>query len=179
MTEKLFKDDELAVAVKADAAEDIKNAYCTLGWQLKDEYGDNSYRDIIHMDFARPHLIEGKDRLQLLQVRYEVNLNFIARAHRRVGARAAVLAALLIIVGLTLAAFGIFNIINAPSPLFTIGGAVLIVSGAAFFAIAAYSCNILLRRDRERYGTITAVLRENIRSILKEAAQITGVRRED
>lgn len=179
MTEKLFKDDELAVAVRADAAEDIKKAYCTLGWQLKDEYGDGSYRDIIHMDFTRPHLIEGKDRLQLLQVRYEVNLNFIARARRRVGARAAVLAALIIIVGLAFLAFGIYNVINAPSVMFIVGGAVLILSGVAFFGIAAYACSVLLQRDRERIGKLIVIFKENIGSILKESAAITGVRLED
>lgn len=174
MREELFTYDNLAVAVKADAADEIKTAYCTLGWRLEDEYGDDSYGDIIHMDFVRPHFIRGKDRLQLLQVRYEVALNFIARAHRRVGARAAAVAALLIIVGLSLAGFGAYCIVSAPSPVFVGGGIALAVAGAAFFAIAAYAGRTLLARDRVRCASITAILSENISAILSEAAHITG-----
>ena len=70
MSEQLFSDDKLSVAVKADASDEIKRAYCTFGWKLEDEYDDGNYRDIIHMEFSRPHFIKGKDRLQLLQVRY-------------------------------------------------------------------------------------------------------------
>ena len=35
MEEKFFKDDKLSVAIKADVAEEIKGAYCALGWELK------------------------------------------------------------------------------------------------------------------------------------------------
>ena len=52
MREELFTYDNLAVAVKADAADEIKTAYCTLGWRLEDEYGDDSYGDIIHMTLS-------------------------------------------------------------------------------------------------------------------------------
>lgn len=69
MSEQLFSDDKLSVAVKADASDEIKRAYCTFGWKLEDEYDDGNYRDIIHMEFSRPHFIKEKDRLQLLQVR--------------------------------------------------------------------------------------------------------------
>lgn len=175
MRQELFTYDNLAVAVKADAADEIKSAYCTLGWQLTDEYGDDSYSDIIHMDFIRPHYIGGKDRLQLLQVRYEVALNFIARARRRSSARAVAVASLLILVGLALVAFGAYCIIAAPSPVFVGGGITLLVAGAAFFAIAAYSGYTLFKTDRTRSDAIVAVLGENISSILAEAAHITGV----
>lgn len=78
MEEKFFKDDKLSVAIKADVAEEIKGAYCALGWELKEEYDDKRYGDLVHMDFTRPHLIAEKDRLQLLQVRLEVAVNFWA-----------------------------------------------------------------------------------------------------
>ena len=47
MTENLFRDDKLSVAVKADAEREIKKAYCALGWVLDGEYGDGKYGDII------------------------------------------------------------------------------------------------------------------------------------
>lgn len=179
MSEQLFSDDKLSVAVKADASDEIKRAYCTFGWKLEDEYDDGNYRDIIHMEFSRPHFIKGKDRLQLLQVRYEVALNFIARARRRVGARAAVIAALLILLGAALAAFGIFCSVVAPSPVFLGGGIALMIAGIAFFGIAVYACRTLYSRDRERYGTIVSILKDNISSIISEAANITEVSYED
>ena len=179
MSEELFKDDKLAVAVKAAAADEIKRAYCALGWVLEDEYADGSYRDIIHMDFSRPHLIAGKDRLQLLQVRYEVALNFIARARRRVGARAAVIAALLIILGTALITFGAISVAFAPSGVLVGSGIALIISGAIFFFLAVYCCRLLYSRDRERYSSIVSILQANISSIISEAANITGVRYED
>ena len=84
-------------------------------------------------------------------------------------------AALLIIVGLSLAGFGAYCIVSAPSPVFVGGGIALAVAGAAFFAIAAYAGRTLLARDRVRCASITAILSENISAILSEAAHITGV----
>lgn len=179
MAEEFFKDDELAVAVKAEAAEEIKRAYGMFGWRLSKECADGSYRDIVHMDFTRPHAIAGKDRLQLLQVRYEVALNFMSRARRRAFARAVVLAVLLSLAGLALVVFGAVQTAAAQSSVFLWGGIALIVGGAAFFVVAACLCRLLYRRDSERYGAISAVLRENAGTILKEAADITGVCRED
>ena len=168
MAEEFFKDDELAVAVKAEAAEEIKRAYGMFGWRLSKECADGSY-----------HAIAGKDRLQLLQVRYEVALNFMSRARRRAFARAVVLAVLLSLAGLALVVFGAVQTAAAQSSVFLWGGVALIVGGAAFFVVAACLCRLLYRRDSERYGAISAVLRENAGTILKEAADITGVRRED
>ena len=179
MTENLFRDDKLSVAVKADAEREIKKAYCALGWVLDEEYGDGKYGDIIHMDFSRPHLVGGEDRLQLLQVRFEVALNFMGRAKRSIPLRATILGALLSLIGAVFVAIGLIMAFGAHGNLFLAGGVVLASAGVTFFVLAAISCAELLRTDRVRYGTIIAVLKENINSIIAEASRITGVLYED
>lgn len=68
---------------------------------------------------------------------------------------------------------------GAHGNLFLAGGVVLASAGVTFFVLAAISCAELLRTDRVRYGTIIAVLKENINSIIAEASRITGVLYED
>ena len=89
------------------------------------------------------------------------------------------MAALFILRGAALSAFGIFCSVVAPSPVFLGGGIALMSAGIAFFGIAVYACRTLYSRDRERYGTIVSILKDNISSIISEAANITEVRYED
>lgn len=170
-----FEDDKLAITAKAGMADEILNIYKVFGWEVKGRYDDGQYGDIVHINFSRPHRIEGKDRLQLLQVRFEVALNFLGRAHRMIFLRAVIFGVLIALVGLALAVYGAFVMAYSTTNLFFAGGIVLICAGVLFFVIAGLTANKLYVQDGQKYGVLATVLKENITSIVNEASLITGI----
>ena len=60
--------DTLNLYVKKIKAEEIKERYKNFGWILFNEQENATYEDILDLTFTRPHKIENKDELQLMQV---------------------------------------------------------------------------------------------------------------
>ena len=171
-----FEDDKLAITVKADGAEDIKKAYAVFGWRLVKQYGDEKYGDIIHMDFVREHKIEGKDRLQLLQVRFEVAVNFLGKAPGRLSVRAGIIGALLSLIGIALIVYGAVVAFYSTTTVFYATGIGVISGGILFVVFALFVANKVFTTDKQTSGAVAAVLRDNIKDILAEASRITGVK---
>lgn len=71
--------DELSVTVKSDRAEEITVYYSSLGWQKAEEEGSRRYFNEINLSFRRPHYVENKDDLQLLQVYLDNSLNGLSK----------------------------------------------------------------------------------------------------
>ncbi len=72
--------DNLYVAVRSDKTEDIIYYYRTFGWEKVNE--GRRKINLVDMSFRRPHRIENKDELQLLQVYLETALNTVGRLER-------------------------------------------------------------------------------------------------
>lgn len=174
MTEEYLNSDHLSVSVKAEMSEMITDAYGAFGWQLSSKDDGRRFGKVAHMDFTRDHFIEGKDRLQFLQVRFDVTLNFIGRARRRTPARATSFGIFLGLVGLAFAIYGGLVVAFFQSVLYLACGAALIAAGASFIVLAALCSVQMYRGDAVKYGAVIAVLEENLRAIIKEAAEITG-----
>lgn len=172
--EVTFEDDKLSVAVKSDGADEIVRAYNAFGWHTVKRYSDEEYSDILHIDFTRRHCIEGKDRLQLLQVRFEVAVNFLSHAGPYSLIRAVIIGVLLALVGVALAVYGAFVVALSTTTVFFASGFAVISAGVIFLVLAVVTANKISVTDRQKYGAVSAVLRENIRAILREAAAITG-----
>lgn len=174
MDEKVvFDDDKLAVAVKSEQADKIRAAYRAFGWRLENQYEDVRFGDIVHMDFARPHKTEGKDRLQLLQVRFEVALNFLGRASRLIVARAVIIGILLALIAAALTVYGAVVVAFSTTSVFIASGFAIISAGIIFFVLAVTTAGKVHATDKQRYGAVASVLRENIEALLREARDIT------
>lgn len=67
--------DSLHVTVKKAKIDELIAHYAAFGWECIDYEEDGLYDDIIHLSLRRPHKIEHKDELQLMQVYLESALN--------------------------------------------------------------------------------------------------------
>ena len=67
--------DYLDIIVKIENKNEIVSSYSSFLWEKIDEKEDKRYNDVVHLSFRRPHNLQNKDRLQLLQVYYESALN--------------------------------------------------------------------------------------------------------
>ena len=76
MKEKDFQNfDYLDIIVKKKSEQEISNAYSAFLWNKIYKKEDRRYNDVVHLSFRRPHKINNKDSLQLLEVYYESALN--------------------------------------------------------------------------------------------------------
>lgn len=71
--------DYLYITVKKNRLERLKTHYRELGWEDTEMKEDARYDDITHISLRRPHKIENKDALQLLQVYLEAAWNKIGK----------------------------------------------------------------------------------------------------
>lgn len=78
----LDKYDFLNVTVRRDKARELVRYYRTFGWEKTSASVRGSYESMLDMSFRRPHKIENKDELQLLQVYLETALNTVGRLER-------------------------------------------------------------------------------------------------
>ena len=175
MTEEYLKNDHLTVSVKYGLAEEIKNAYRVFGWRLEEERRDKRYANFVHMKFVRDHKIEGKDRLQLLQVRFDVAINFVGKAGSRMGRRALCAGVILALLGAALVLCGSLFLFYFTANLHMALGVTFISAGAAAFILCILAARLLYVQDRRTYTGALAVIAENIRSTVKEASLITGI----
>ena len=175
MTEEYLKNDHLAVSVKRGLAEEIKGAYRVFGWRLEEERTDKRYRNLVHMKFVRDHKIEGKDRLQLLQVRFDVAINFMGKAGGRAGIRALSAGLVLALLGVAMIVCGVLLFIRFSEKLYAALGVALMSAGVAAFILCALAARQLYVRDKRTYSGAAAVIAENIRTTVKEASLITGI----
>ncbi len=174
MTEDYMNYDSLSVAVKENIAAEMKDWYGAFGWKITNEYNDKLYVDIVHMDFIRPHKIENKDRLQLLQVRFEMTANVIAKANRKAKTGAGVTGVLLFLLGAAIIACGAVLALWTDKAMYIISGLIVIFAGILFWVLSIVLCINMHKYDKQRYTAYAGVLTENLRSIVKEAAAITG-----
>ena len=175
MTKEYLKNDHLTVSVKYGLAEEIKSAYRVFGWKLEEERKDKRYPNFVHMKFVREHKIEGKDRLQLLQVRFDVAINFIGKAGKRMGRRALCTGVVLALLGAALILCGSLFLFYFNTNLPMAFGVTLISAGAVVFILCVLAAIRLYMRDKRTYAGALAVIVENIRSTVKEASLITGI----
>lgn len=80
--------DKISLNLRREAAEHVEECYRDLGWQVDGVREDKSDEGMLTVDFFRPHKIDNKDELQLLQVRLDIALNDIGKNVARRSLRA-------------------------------------------------------------------------------------------
>ncbi len=73
------KYDYLSVTLKKTSERELLRCYDAMGWEMVSVKEDKIYVDITHYDMRRPQQIEHKDKLLLLQVRVESEVNKLAK----------------------------------------------------------------------------------------------------
>lgn len=102
--------DFLSLYVKKDKKEEILKYYRTFKWDLKEEKPNRRYADIVDLVLFRPHLMQNKDELQLLQVYMEEGLNKKAKLEHNKYFKATTLGVGLSLLGIVLIVISlIFN----------------------------------------------------------------------
>ena len=179
MKESIKKDywnfDYIDLTVKRKNAQEVKDFYGVFLWQEISRKEDRQYHDILHLSFKRPHKIDNKDRLQLLQVRYESELNKRAILDGKKYSKSQAISFLVAALGAT-AVIGALSLFYYGQSLSAyVGGGLLTVATIALTIIAILFVKKLRRKERAVCAYKTEKINQTIRSILTEARTLTGV----
>lgn len=163
--------ETLALTVKEDKADYIKECYPCFGWTLTEENADGNFFDLRHLSFQRPFLIENKDELQYLQVRMEMRFNRIETCQRKRFALSTAFFVLCALVGVGLLLFGLYFLIPNTHPY--IGTMLCVISAVLFIAMVVVGKN-LIARENARYLRLVSEMEKEIIDFCEEAEALTG-----
>lgn len=163
--------DTIEFKLKREKAGEIEAQLQCFGWEIESERDAKLYSDIVHVRFRRPHKVEQKDRLQLLQVRVEIAHNRQVGYERTMKTRALVFGLGFGLILLALLGFGMELIFKRA----VLGwGIAVIAVSAILLGVTAFLSVLIARHDRKEY---TRLMREGAAKIdecCRAAHAITG-----
>ncbi len=164
----IIQNDRIGLIVKRSSAVHIIGCYGAFGWTAEDgcEGGDSGR---VQLSFTRPHNIERKDELQLLQVRLEKSINETGKFSVRKMRRTLVFALSSLVFALACIACSVcfFMLFNGMPTVIT--GAVLCAEAILSVAFAIPFSLSLYKRDKLRYGRLLEREFESIERICMAA----------
>lgn len=166
--------DTLEITVRTDKEWDLREKYKKFGWIQYESSGDAIYDNLVHISFYRPHQIEHKDELQLLQVNMETAINALSKAERYKNLKSMICGSVI------LAITSLFLIIGAivPALMYSVFH---LVFGITFGVLALITLIVgiiknVKRREREedKFNKLTLRLNSEIASACSRAEELSG-----
>lgn len=167
--------DTLNLFVKKTKKQDVIHNYTKLGWKLLKEKENSKYEDIVDLAFVRPHFLQNKDQLQLMQVYLEDNLNEIAKLERNKYSKTTGLGLFLGSVALLLFCWALYLIIKPQSLLL---GIFLIAISIILFVLEIIILPKILKKEKLSFDTKITQLNCQIEDNCKKANILLGGKNE-
>lgn len=140
--------DTLTIYAKKDKAKEIVEYYKSFCWILTKESPNKLYEDLVDLTFKRPHKIENKDELQLLQVYMEENLNETARLERNKHSKTIALSLSFGVLSIMLLIFGSLFCCNIFANISLVTGIILVVIGAIICIVLSIFLPKLFKKEK-------------------------------
>lgn len=161
--------DYITVSVKEEKYDPIIRCYEKLGWERVKSREDAVYYNLVTVVFRRPHKITKKDRLQLLQVWMESQINEISTASAEKHAVSVSSGIILYLIYSALIVCGMLMSIFAKTPTFTWIGVALAVLGISFATITVAPLYKRVKRERAVYEERFERASRQLESYIEEA----------
>lgn len=171
---KLNEIDTLTIYVKRNKLSEIVGNYKAFAWEVVEQKDNDRYADIVDVTFNRPHKINNKDDLQLMQVYMEERLNEIGKIERHSQSKATILGLCNGIIGFACLVLGILFCLDVLSFLGVIAGIVLIVFGATLIILELITLPKIIKRDKRIARARLKILDEEVKTICKNAISFAG-----
>lgn len=170
----IFTNDFINVQGRKQAKEHIISRYGDFGWQLVGQKDDRLYCDITHLSFTRPHFIENKDELQLMQVRLEVAFNKMGKYTRKITSRAVTAGNCFSLLAILSAVGGVLLFILGSGYLSLVFGSLLVVLGVALGVTGGFVGYRLYKSDKKRYTALINAQAAYIKRLCAAARRLRG-----
>lgn len=170
----IFENDTISVKGKKQAAEHIIKRYGNFGWKLTEQKDDKLYGDVTHMTFIRPHFIENKDELQLLQVRLEIAYNKTGKLAHKSTLRALLWGNFFGLLAIAFAVGGVLLIMLLGGVVDIAIGSVLCFLGVLSGVVGGITGYLVFKKDKKKYGALIEKEVEKIENICSDARRLRG-----
>ena len=161
--------DYITVSVKEEKYDPVIRCYEKLGWERVKSREDAVYYNLVTVVFRRPHKIMKKDRLQLLQVWMESQINEISTAGAEKHAVSVSAGIILYLIYSALVVCGVLMAIFAKTPTFAWIGVALAVLGVCFSAITIAPLYKRVKRENGVYEERFDRASRELESYIEEA----------
>lgn len=162
------KYDKLTLCVKDNKTRAIIDHYAHFGWELVESVSNRKYGNIMDLTFIRPHSIKNKDKVQLLQVGLEVELNKIAKQEKRKHSKSVATTLSFLVAGALLVLAGVLNILNATNVGIKILAISLLTLGAILILLPMFITPKIVRKENARHIKFVQEYNSKIEIILNE-----------
>lgn len=166
--------DILTLLVKKEQFNTILENYQLLGWQLAEQSENKRYEDLLDVKLTRPHKIENKDDLQLLQIYLEDNLNTQAKLKKFRHAGSTVFSSVIGVLGLAMLTLGILFALSVLPVLGLVGGIVLICVGVLVLVVQLVGTIKIAKREKVVYKNKLEKLEQELNHLRKRATDFFG-----
>lgn len=173
-TNKYNDFDTLTLYVKKSKSKDIISNYQKFGWVLVSQTENSRYEDIEDIMLERPHFVENKDELQLLQVYMEEKLNAIGKLERNKYPKTTSFGLIFGVFGLALlilSALFAFHVLNGSNLALNI---VMASVGILFLISTAIVIPKLKNKEQKHFKVTHLNLTSEINQITKKATSLSG-----
>ena len=143
--------DYITIYVKKNMIDAVRKNYEILGWQILEEKENDNYEDIIDVTFFRPHKIENKDDLQILQVYTEDRLNKLAKLERDKYAKSLISTLSIEIVAVFVLLYGINSLIKVWKFVSMLLSISAIVIGGAMVVLGFVLLPVIRKKEKANY----------------------------
>ena len=168
--------DYLTITAKVEREEEIIASYATLGWEKVKVTEDKRFFDLDVVEFRRPHKVENKDRLQLLQVKLETLLNTYGALRHKRKAKSTTFGLFGGIFGCIAIAAGIALLVTEIGQLTaTIAGIILLIAGVAVPTVVGVFMRRVIETEARDYSERMTSILNGIDDICRQANALREV----
>lgn len=167
--------DKLEIFVKKNKVDAIVDSYKLLGWVEEKRIDNDYYDDIVDISFTRPHNIQNKDELQLLQVYMEDKINAVAKLEKHRYSLITTLALTYGFLSLAMIVLGILCCFHIFDYVGIIFGTILFVVATFLIVFGIVTLPKLHKREKAKFESRHKLLMKEIFTIAKQASKLSGV----
>lgn len=164
------------MSINSVVAEEILDCYAALGWKQAERREDEQFENVEHFEFFRPHGIAHKDRLQLLQVYLETEVNKIARITVNKHARSLAAGLFSWIAGIALVTLGVLVSVLFYQKMHAAAVVLGIVAGVFGFAVLVASAVFVVKAFKKENEFYENSVRDGLNAmedVYREARLLT------
>ena len=178
MSKTLSKDywnyDYVDLSVKTNNTEEVVLSYNTFGWTEIDRYSDRQYKDVLHLSFKRKHKIPNKDRLQYLQVSYEMLLNRRNAHEYRMHEKSSLVLTILCVLLASIFIAGVLILSTFSTLISNLVSCGLMMVSTIGILFSIKLCRKMRKKEKVKYINYANKINGQISEVLSQVAKIRG-----
>jgi len=169
-----FEDfDYLTVYVKKKSVNTIIKYYKMFKWKLKKQESNLRFKNVENLTFFRPHKIDKKDELQILQVDIETEIANIEKDEKYKYLKSTAIGSTLGLLGIIFFILSLYIITSVANIAWIFFGTFIGFVGVLFFGLTSYVTLKIRKKERMKFIVNKRKSRKTIINICETAFNLT------